>query len=207
MTATLPNRIAGLFPAPEPIVVPETPTERKAAYEEAILAAVLYYARRLGDRDAAAAERAAGALLALESTRIRHGRKVAGTFDDDFDAPLKPLAPIPTDAHPDDEIVDGDDDAIEEFDDADGDEIDVEPTRTAARACFTPNQRDAIEAAFANFTAARDENERQLRDEDASARDNEIIILDGPARSVPFPRWGADRWPADPVKTETPAKL
>ncbi len=218
MTATLPNRIAGHFDAPAPLVVPEAPAARKAAYDEAILAAVLYYARRLEHRDGAIAERAAAALLALESTRLRHGRKIAGTHDDAFDAPLKPLAPIasdrpgnaPTDVHddqPDDDELeeeygyeDDDDVDDEEYDDEDFDDDDElessdrEPL-LPPNSRFSPAERQAIEAGFAKYTAARDRHERRLRDEAAAAEAAGIAIVDEPARPAPFPNWGADRWP------------
>lgn len=214
MTATLPNRIAGHFDAPEPIALPATPPARKAAYEDAILAAVLFYARRLEHRDAATAERAAAALLALESTRLRHGRKIAGTHDHEFDAKLKPLTPIDSDRFPyDDEDADdsiGDDLANEEeddendfeddeeFDDDEDEDVPLSAGRDVFRPTpsrFTPAEREEIETEFAKYTAARDRHERRLRDEAAAAETAGITIIDEPARPAPFPKWGADRWP------------
>lgn len=217
MTTTLPNRIAGHFDTPDPIALPDAPPARKAAYEDAILAAVLFYARRLQDRDGATAERAAAALLALESTRLRHGRKIAGTHDDDFDAKLKPLTPIDSDRFPhDDEDADdsiGDDlaneeedfeddfDDDEEFDDEEFDDDEDVPTSTGrdvfrpTPSRFSPDEQYEIESAFAKYTAERDRHERRLRDEAAAAESAGIAIVHEPARPVPFPNWGADRWP------------
>ncbi len=178
MTATLPNRIAGHF-APDLPPVPEERAERESLYQRAVLGAVAFLAGRLRHPDAAVAERAALVLIDLEKTRLRHGRKIAGTAEnpcDAFDHPLSSIAPIAGDFDPDADEVEDDDEFVDE-DDEDEEEVNEETVETDASGArlppgcrmiaghiWTPEMLRQLDTTMGQYCEARDANEKRLRE-------------------------------------------
>lgn len=74
---TKPNRIS-THRAPA-MSEPAAPEAKRAAWGDAVFAAMMVYQTQLADPDPAVAERAAQAIFELERTRLRHGRELFGT--------------------------------------------------------------------------------------------------------------------------------
>ncbi len=128
----LPNRIASHFaPTPNPVMAKP---DAKAAWSEAVFAAMLFYQSQLTHPDERVAERAAKAIFDLEKTRLRHGGELAGATVPRSEPeprssmePLRELSPIGKPCGDDAE------DAVEE-------EVDDAPV------AFREKERAAIEA-------------------------------------------------------------
>ncbi len=81
MTDTLPftgNRIAAHFETPEP-ELPKTARERGKLWSDIVFQAVLALKHQLRSTDAHIVNAAAGAILELERTRMRHAKNLAGS--------------------------------------------------------------------------------------------------------------------------------
>ena len=83
-------------PATVPVPPPATPADLSAVWSNAVFAAVAALQRQLTDDDPEVVREAAGAILDLEKTRLRHGREVAGVSPEC--GPHTPCA-APSDPH------------------------------------------------------------------------------------------------------------
>jgi hypothetical protein len=99
-TSTIPNRIAP-YPSEPAKTLPPLPASaeaRSALLSDAVFAAVLALQGQLTHHDPAIVQKAAEMILDFEKTRLRHGRRVAGTERPQVLNPLPPLDPLPVPA-------------------------------------------------------------------------------------------------------------
>lgn len=97
------NRVAAYLDTPS-VVVPVDPAARQAVLGDAVIATIFTLQKLLGNEDPMVALKAAGMILDLEKTRMRHGRDVSGM--------VNPTPPEPEPAtNPESSDVDGADKA------------------------------------------------------------------------------------------------
>ena len=90
------NRISPYLDAPQPdVVVPTDPATREAVIGDAVIAAVIRLRQLLASDEPVVALKAAGMILDLEKTTIRHGRAITGTDTQTPSAPPEPTGFTP----------------------------------------------------------------------------------------------------------------
>ncbi len=99
-TSATPNRIAPYLSEPARTLppLPASAEGRSALLSDAVFAAVLALQGQLTHHDPKVVQTAAGMILDFEKTRLRHGRRVAGTERPPVLEPLPPLDPLPVPA-------------------------------------------------------------------------------------------------------------